>query len=240
MSTDWGVGCRDCQATHSRGDYYREDKRLWFSGEFNNCRDVEWLQRVCDARDAVVALCDQLGNAAISWCASFDVGSYACSASDFADFFRAHAGHAVAPMDEYGRFHDQCDKYLDGTRHCMLRRGHGEACSDDPLGEDESRRRCDECGATTRVDGFVARCTAADCGHAQTLRRDPPRPEPASGQRWLHRCGEAYDVVEPSHLNARRDWAPELMQWSVRPATGGDAFVVGRGFFACSSLAREA
>lgn len=75
----------------------------WFTGEWDNCRDAEALQRICAAAPEIVALHDKLGDLLIvSW--SGYVGDFGGQCHDVEDFLRAHLGHRVAPMNEYGCF----------------------------------------------------------------------------------------------------------------------------------------
>ena len=110
MSTDWGIGCRDCAPPLDdrgyRSQYDDADNRIcaaWFTGEWNNCRHIDELEKICAAATEIVALHDKLGDLLIvSW--SGFVGDFGGECHDIADFFRAHAGHRLAPMDEYGTF----------------------------------------------------------------------------------------------------------------------------------------
>lgn len=83
-------------------------------GEWSNCRNVESLQKLIDARAVVVAASDALGGLV-----SFGWGDWFpdSAAVGVADFFSEHAGHALAPMDEYGRFAQQCYKAV-SCPHC--------------------------------------------------------------------------------------------------------------------------
>lgn len=108
MSTDWGIGCRTCR--DALPDVHPTDKRI-FSGDWDNCRDVEALEKLCANTALVVAAKDAFGETV-----SFQ--EYTGSSVVFyglAGFFKAHAGHDLAAMSEYGEFHDQCRnrvKYL--------------------------------------------------------------------------------------------------------------------------------
>jgi hypothetical protein len=123
MSTDWGIGCRTCAAAGEPRDKH-------FTGEWDNCRDVEALQKFIMARDVIVAADDALGSLAMfSW-----GGWHENIASGLADFFRAHTGHDLAPMDEYGKFNDACWKQVTcggcgAFHHCALPDGHAPPCA---------------------------------------------------------------------------------------------------------------
>lgn len=96
MSTDWGVGCRTCRSVGEPIDRY-------FSDEWDNCRSPSGVQALVDAREQVVAAHDALGSrVSFSWSQN-SVGDIAYG---IAEFFKAHVGHDLAPMNEYGKFED--------------------------------------------------------------------------------------------------------------------------------------
>jgi hypothetical protein len=123
MSTDWGIGCRTCRVEGAPRDAY-------FSGEWNNCRDVESLAKLCRHAALVVAASDALGGLVSFRWWDFD----GAAMYDLPDFFRAHVGHVLAPMDEYGTFDDQCHEYTRcggcGDQHkCVLDAKHDGPCA---------------------------------------------------------------------------------------------------------------
>lgn len=126
MSTDWGIGCRTCAAA----GVVREGH---FTGEWDNCRDIDALRKLIDARSHVVATSDALGGLVrFSW-SEWATGD----ANGIVQFFRDHINHDLAPMNEYGQFDDDCGKRVDcptcGTSHrCRRRREHDGACSARP------------------------------------------------------------------------------------------------------------
>ena len=102
MSTDWGIGCRTCHAP-------RVDRKTYFSGEWDNCRDIDGLQRLIDARSIILAARDALGCQARFFWGQWD----SAHASGVEDFFRTHVGHVLAPMNEYGEFCDETKSTTD-------------------------------------------------------------------------------------------------------------------------------
>lgn len=125
MSTDWGIGCRDCAENH-----LPKDREEYFTGEWNNCRDVENLTKICEAADQILALDDKLGRlASVDW---YEHGRDA-RCYGLADFMRKHRGHRLAPMNEYGQFDDQCwrHSYCESCKYphaCVLKLDHEGPC----------------------------------------------------------------------------------------------------------------
>lgn len=125
MSTDWGIGCRTCAAASvsgSRADY--------FTGEWNNVRDVDALMAICRLAPILVQIpaeADRHVQLRIDTWWQDDLGG-------LMSFLRKHAGHALAPMNEYGNFFDQCSKPVVcaccGHRgRCVLTEKHSGECS---------------------------------------------------------------------------------------------------------------
>ena len=119
MSTDWGIGCRTCFAKHP------DDRAAYFSGEYDNCRSPDGLQRLINARDVIVLAAATLGrHVRFFWSDwSEDV------ADSVAEFFVEHTGHDLSPMDEYGGFNDDCYHNVQcgeckTTHKCRRKRGH--------------------------------------------------------------------------------------------------------------------
>ncbi len=106
MSTDWGIGCRTC----------RDAGKPHFTGDWNNCRDLDALWTLIKSRDAIIAVKDALGHLAhIGWDSPHP--HFGTEATGLVEFFKAHEGHTLAPMNEYGAFDDQCWKYVQ-CEHC--------------------------------------------------------------------------------------------------------------------------
>ena len=57
MSTDWGIGCRTCREAGA-------DRSVYFTGEWDNCRDTDGLWRLIVARNEIVAVAGILGGQA--------------------------------------------------------------------------------------------------------------------------------------------------------------------------------
>lgn len=119
MSTDWGIGCRDCFDTtkpHSK----------FFAGKWDNCRSyhLDTLRAICAAAPEIVALADKLGQfksvSLIAWNADAMHNGYG-TCYGIAEFMREHAGHRLDPMNEYGQFDDQCADRVT-CQHCGVRR----------------------------------------------------------------------------------------------------------------------
>lgn len=126
MSTDWGIGCRTCRDGGAAEGVY-------FTGAWDNCRSVEGLLRLIDAREVIVATHVALGEQVrFTWSTH---GFYDSNAAvGLPKFLAAHAGHALAPMDEYGGFHDECWQRVKcggcGHSHrCLLPLNHPPPCS---------------------------------------------------------------------------------------------------------------
>ncbi len=123
MSTDWGIGCRTCRAA-GPPDAPRE---TYFTGEWDNCRDEDALRKLIGARTEIVAVDAALGGQYVSFFWTYYAHDTNC-AYDIAAFFRTHAGHDLAPMNEYGDFANDRRKPVDcaecATRH-RCRRDHG-------------------------------------------------------------------------------------------------------------------
>lgn len=129
MSTDWGIGCRDCAEMAERVAHWSESRSDFFTGEWNNCREVENLSKLCEASDEIIALADKVGKLCQLWWGDW----HETVCYGLVEFMRAHPGHRLAPMDKYGRFHDQCWKDVAcgecQTRHkCKLMRDHDGDC----------------------------------------------------------------------------------------------------------------
>ncbi len=97
MSTDWGIGCRTCRATDP--DAPREN---YFTGEFDNCRDVEAMTKLAAAAPQIVAAYDAVGDMLC-----FQWSEYVSPIVSLGRFCKMHEGHSLAAMNEYGRFADE-------------------------------------------------------------------------------------------------------------------------------------
>lgn len=127
MGTDWGIGCRDCAPRLSRqtpNGRRGDDWARYFTDEWDNCRDVEALAKICAAAREIVALDAKLGELMIiSW--TGHVGSFGGECHGLAEFLRAHEGHSLAPMDEYRQFDGESgrcemEKCYYGSLRCDL------------------------------------------------------------------------------------------------------------------------
>jgi hypothetical protein len=107
MSTDWGIGCRDCASPRDEhGERSRGVARSYFTGEWDNCRDVGALQTLCAAAAEIVAADNKAGRYLIvTWKGHVDDFGGGCHG--VAAFMREHCGHRLAPMSEYLLFHDE-------------------------------------------------------------------------------------------------------------------------------------
>jgi hypothetical protein len=126
VSTDWGIGCRTCAPDDRSGD-----RSAYFTGEWNNVRDTEALARLCTAAPLLATIPKEVADCNIM--VRLD-GWYSDELSGALAFFRAHAGHDLAPMSEYGDFFDQCRKLLvcatcTHRSWCVRTRGHEGECS---------------------------------------------------------------------------------------------------------------
>jgi hypothetical protein len=123
MSTDWGIGCRDCappaRVETSGGGRYRslyrdrevKDPDAYFTGEWDNCRDVKALETLCAAASEILALHDKIGDLLFlgqSYYADHSMRSgFGGFCHGLAEFMTLHAGHRLAPMSEYRLFEDE-------------------------------------------------------------------------------------------------------------------------------------
>lgn len=111
MSTDWHIHCVDCNVTHRFDDANRRD-RLMLT-----------LIKHADSIASLVELLEEAGG---------DVELKTFWGRIDAAWFRAHLGHNLMPIDEYGHLLDQCAKRIEctcGALHwCSLKKDHEGPC----------------------------------------------------------------------------------------------------------------
>lgn len=117
MSTDWGIGCRTCRDA-------RRARKTYFSGEWDNLRDIDAIWCWCRAAEQLVRAQEALGSECDIRVTAYsgEVDGY----SGVLTFLMAHQGHELAPMSEYSRFADECGG-LNG-RDCTLPFKHEGPC----------------------------------------------------------------------------------------------------------------
>lgn len=126
MSTDWGIGCRTCRDAGL-------DPSVYFTGEWNNCREIDTLRKLADNPLAIIEAHERFGGLVRFFWNDWASHDYECNG--LAEFAIAHRGHVLAPMNEYHAFEKECGRYIQcgeckgHTKKCRLDWNHEGPCS---------------------------------------------------------------------------------------------------------------
>lgn len=114
MSRDWHVYCVDCGVTHAFDDANHQDDLMLLL-----CKHADTLailsEFMVEALEELVSLRTPWGDIDCVW-------------------FRAHLGHNLRPIDEYGQvlgvchLRIQCGACGNHDQRCVLESGHEEPC----------------------------------------------------------------------------------------------------------------
>jgi len=112
MSNAWDIGCRTCNAR---------------SGLFEMNHGSDVLRSITVASAAVVAA---LEGARIVNATTYDCDSGLSKLIKVGEFFQAHTGHDVQPIDEQDCWDDRCNMIIHcphckAMKNCMEKKDHG-------------------------------------------------------------------------------------------------------------------
>lgn len=130
MSTDYEIGCKTCWRT-SGLDYVPTHARTGWDNI--RAHQIPDLNELIVRAAAIIAIDTELfrnTNARVQ----ITLGDSETQLYGLADFMRAHAGHELAVMDEYGRWNEHCYKRAacptcKRGQPCRRLRDHDGPCS---------------------------------------------------------------------------------------------------------------
>lgn len=129
MSTDYEIACMTCWRASGEDYVPMHARTCWSNVRYHQIPD---LNKLIAKAAAIAAIDTELFRGAdvqVQFTLSADIKLYG-----LAEFMRAHAGHELAVLDEYGRWDEHCPRcaMCPTCKHekpCRRRRDHEGPCS---------------------------------------------------------------------------------------------------------------